>query len=158
MNYYSLNTVSTVKSNILNYVETSDQWFSSNGFDILKIPNNLLDTTLLTIKFKFNGSAIVFKMNPNTFYRFHTDEHRQCAINLLLTEVDSNCYFGDQTDNEEVIENVTELKYESDRYYLLNTRKKHAVRNGNNVRYLLSMGFNNYDYETVKRYCQDQLI
>ena len=158
MNYYPLNTVSTVKSNILNYVESSDQWFSSNGFDILKIPNNLLDTTLLKIKFKFNGSAIVFKMNPNTFYRFHTDERIQCAINLLLTGLDSNCYYGDQTDNEEVIENVTELKYESDRYYLLNTRKKHAVRNGNNVRYLLSMGFNNYDYDTVKKYCQDQKI
>ena len=158
MNYYPLNTVSTVKSNILNYVESSDQWFTSNGFDILKIPDNLLDTVLTTIKFKFNGSAIVFKMRANTFYRFHTDERRQCAINLLLTGLDSNCYYGDQTDSEEVIENVTELKYELDRYYLLNTRKKHAVRNGNNVRYLLSIGFNNYDYDTVKKYCNDQKI
>jgi hypothetical protein len=158
MNYYPLNKVSTVRSNILNYVESSDKWFTSNGFDLLKIPDNLLDILLLTIKFKFNGSPVVFKMHPNTFYRFHTDERRQCAINLLLTGVDSNCYFGDQTDNEEVIENVTELKYELDRYYLLNTRKKHAVRNGNNVRYLLSIGFNNYDYETVKKYYQDQLI
>jgi hypothetical protein len=155
MNYYQLNTVSTGRSDILNYVESSDQWFSSNGFNILKIPNNLLDTLLLKIKFKFNGNAIVFKMISNTFYRFHTDERRQCAINLLLTGFNSNCYYGDQTDNEEVIENVTELKYELDQYYLLNTHKKHAVRNGNNIRYLLSIGFNDYDYETVKKYCQD---
>lgn len=156
MNYYSLNTVSTVRSDILNYVESSDKWFTSNGFEILSIPNKLLDTLLLNIK--FNGSAIVFKMNPNTFYRFHTDERRQCAINLLLTGFDSNCYYGDQTDNEEVFENVTELKYELDRYYLLNTHKKHAVRNGNNVRYLLSIGFTNHDYETVKKYCEDHRI
>jgi hypothetical protein len=155
MNYYPLNTTSTVRTDILNYVESSNQWFVSNGFNILKIPNNLLDPVLLKIKFKFNGNAVIFKMMPNTFYRFHSDEHRQCAINLLLTDVDSNCYYGEQTDNEEIIENVTELKYDLDRYYLLNTHKKHAVRNGNNIRYLLSIGFNKYDYETVKKYCQD---
>lgn len=158
MNYYPLTTSSTSRSKILNYVESSDQWFSSNGFDILKIPNNLLDTFLLLMKTELNGGAIVFKMAPHTFYRFHTDAHRQCAINLLLTGFDSNCYYGDQTDNEEVIENVTELQYELDRYYLLNTRRKHAVRNGSEVRYLLSIGFNDYDYETVKQWCQDHTV
>jgi hypothetical protein len=158
MNYYPLNTVSTARSQILNYVETSDQWFSSNGFDILKLSNDLLDPALLRLKLELNGSAIVFKMMPHTFYRFHTDERRRCAINLLLTGFDSNCYFGDQTNNEEVIENVTELQYELDRYYLLNTHKKHAVRNGNSIRYLLSIGFNDHDYDTVKQYCENQRI
>ena len=158
MNYYQLNAISNKRNKILEYVQASDQWISTNGFSILKIPDNFLDTDLLRTKFKFYGNCIVFKMQPNTFYRFHIDESRQCAINLVLSGFDSNCYYGEQTDNEEVIENVSELKYELDRYYLLNTRRKHAVRNGNNVRYLLSIGFNNYDYETVKLYCQEQQV
>jgi hypothetical protein len=158
MSYYPLNTVSTFRSQILNYAESGDQWFSSNGFDILRISNDLLDPALLQLKLDLNGSAIVFKMMPNTFYRFHTDERRRCAINLLLTGFDSNCYFGDQTHNEEVIENVTELQYELDRYYLLNTNKKHAVRNGNSIRYLLSIGFNDHDYGTVKQYCENHKL
>jgi len=158
MSYYPLNTASTVRTQMLNYVESSDRWYFSNGFDILKLPNDLLDPALLQLKLDLNGSTIVFKMMPHTFYRFHTDQNRRCAINLLLTGFDSNCYFGDQTDNEEVIENITELPYELDRYYLLNTHKKHAVRNGKDIRYLVSIGFHDHDYETVKQYCQDQQI
>jgi hypothetical protein len=156
MYYYQLNTVSTIRTNILKYVESNDQWFSSTGFDILKIPNELLDTTLLSMKTELNGNVVALKMMPRTFYRFHVDARRYCAVNLLLTGFDSKCYFGDQTDDEEVIENVTELQYDLDRYYLLNTRKKHAVMNGNTVRYMLSMGFNDYNYETVKQYLLTQ--
>jgi hypothetical protein len=158
MYYHQLNTVSTVRANILNYVESNDQWYSSTGFDVLKIPNELLDTDLSSLKTALNGNAIALKMMPNTFYRFHIDARRYCALNLLLTGFDSNCYFGDQTDDEEVIENVTELRYDLDRYYLLNTRKKHAVRNGNAVRYMLSIGFNDHDYETVKKWCQEHAV
>ena len=158
MYYHQLNTVSQARKNILNYVESNDKWFFNTGFDILKIPNDLLDTDLLSLKTALNGNVVVLKMVPRTFYRFHTDTSRYCAVNLLLTGFDSNCYFGDQTADEEVIENVTELQYDPDRYYLLNTRKKHAVRNGNEIRYMLSMGFNDHKYEIVKKWCEDHKV
>jgi hypothetical protein len=158
MYYHQLNTVSQARKNILNYVESNDKWFFNTGFDILKIPNDLLDTNLLSLKTALNGNVVVLKMVPRTFYRFHTDTSRYCAVNLLLTGFDSNCYFGDQTADEEVIENVTELQYDPDRYYLLNTRKKHAVRNGNEIRYMLSMGFNDHKYEIVKKWCEDHKV
>jgi hypothetical protein len=155
MNFFQLNTISTKRTELLDYIENADGWFVSNGFNILRIPDRVLDIKILKLKLKFDGTPIVFKMMPNTFYRFHTDENRQCAINLLLTGFESNCYFGEQTSNEEVIENVTELKYDQDKYYLLNTRKKHAVRNGKDIRYIISIGFNSYDFETVNSYCRD---
>jgi len=158
MYYHQLNTISGARKNILNYVESNDKWFFNTGFDILKIPNDLLDTNLLSLKTALNGNVVVLKMVPRTFYRFHTDTSRYCAVNLLLTGFDSNCYFGDQTADEEVIENVTELQYDPDRYYLLNTRKKHAVRNGNEIRYMLSMGFNDHKYEIVKKWCEDHKV
>lgn len=158
MNFVKINTLSTIREKIFKFSLSSKVWHKNNGFDILKIPNFLieLDSTLSYFVKKFNGIPTVFKMIPNTFYKFHVDEKRKCSINLLLSGYNSNCYFGELSESEEIIKNITELKYELDYYYIFNTQQKHAVLNHNNYRYLLSVGFNEYTYDDIVKNYQNE--
>lgn len=139
---------------LLNYAKIpSVNWFHKNAFDILPVPLELLDDTMLKMKLKFNSSPVIFRMQPWQFYRFHIDAARGCAINLFLDGADSETYYGDETPDEEIL-NITELKYEIDHYYLLNTKIKHCVINRNNIRYMFSMGFPlPLLFDDVKEFC-----
>lgn len=87
------------------------------------------------------------------FYRFHVDDFRGAALNLLLDGWDSQTYFSN-TEEDPYLTEITELKYAQNKMYLLNTQIKHAVVNKNNLRYVLSMGFNQpLTYDEVKRFC-----
>lgn len=71
---------------------------------------------------------------------------------MLISGEKSHCYFADPTNKDQIFENLQELIYESSTYYLLNTKKHHSIINFDNNRYMLSVGFINYSYETVKNY------
>lgn len=134
-------------------------WKKKNAFDIAIVPGGLLvDDPILELVKKFKGVPIIFRMQPWQFYRFHTDEDRSCAINLFLEGVDSETYYGVDTADEETL-NITELRYEIDRYYLLNTKQKHCVVNRDNVRYMFSVGFpDTVSYETVRDFCLENKL
>jgi hypothetical protein len=160
MRFLNLQSTSKIKQQLLDLVQTDRSEFDSNGFKIIMVPDKIImaDRVLARLKLKFKGQAIIFHMQPNTFYRFHTDQTRKCAINMLISGETSHCYYGDETSSEEVIDNVSELKYQDSRYYLLNTQLKHAVLNFNNHRYMLSLGFKDFDYTTIKNYCEENLL
>ena len=155
--YYKLNLVDTVSDQLINQATTRTDWFSSNGFDILKIDKTVFKgSSLFSVMLKFNASPVILKTNPMTWYDWHTDSTRQCAINLLLTGFDSHCFFGDRESRD--IVNLTELTYSPNTYYLLNTQTNHAVLNFSETRYVLSMGFNNYSYQEILKHCIDNNI
>lgn len=154
MSYYKLNTLCTIRELILKFCTDQSNnglWFNKHGFEILSVPLEIAkqDSTIKYFVDNFNAHPVIFKMQPNSFYRFHIDATRQCTLNSLLLGEDSNFYFGEQGDSEEVIIDVIEMKYHLNHYYLLNTKVKHAVYNKGNTRYMLSIGIDNYDYETV---------
>lgn len=153
--YYKLNLVDTFSGQLLNQATTRQDWFSSNGFDILKIDKNFFkDSNLFPIIQKFNAVPLIFKVDPMIWYDWHTDSTRQCAINLLLTGFNSHCFFGDRKSRDLV--HLTELTYQPNTYYLLNTQTKHAVLNFTETRYLLSIGFNQpSNYTSVLNYCKE---
>lgn len=151
----------TIKTNlvplILDYTEKSDptSWIHAHGFDILKLPKNLFDNDPVCAKIfaNFDCRPMVFKMQANTFYKLHVDHERGAAINLFLSGKDSTTFFGDATADAEIVD-VEFVHYEQDYFYLLNTQKEHAVLNGNNDRYMLSMGFfNHYPFQQVLDFC-----
>jgi len=133
-------------------------WVNKLNFDILKLPYNFFkDSNLFELITLFNASPRIFKMDPMTWYDWHTDETRQCAINMLIDGNDSRCFFGDRQNRD--IVNLTELTYKPNTYYLFNTQVKHAVLNLNNTRYLLSIGFVLPNtYEDILTYCKNYLI
>jgi hypothetical protein len=153
--YYKLNVIDIFTDRLTEQAITRQDWFSSNGFDILKIDNTIFkDSNLFPIIQKFNAVPLIFKINPMTWYDWHTDSTRQCAINLLLTGFNSYCFFGDRESRD--IVNLTELVYEPNTYYLLNTQSKHAVLNFSETRYVLSIGFNSStSYQEILKYCID---
>jgi hypothetical protein len=156
MRYYKLNTISTISKSLLEYAESSNQWKNKNSFDLVTVPYHLIksDITLNYFYRIIKSYPVILKMEPNSFYRFHIDEKRKCAINMLLDGFDSNCYFADPTDSEDVFNNVEELLYKPNTYYLLNTTQKHAVMNRSKIRYMFSMGVNDFTYEFVLNVCK----
>jgi hypothetical protein len=151
--YYKLNLVDTFTDQLMNQATTRQDWFSSNGFDILKIDKSFFkESKLFQVIDQFNATPLIFKVNPMTWYDWHIDSTRQCAINLLLTGFNSHCFFGDR-ENRDIVR-LTELTYEPNRYYLLNTQMKHAVLNFSETRYALSIGFNSpFTYRAILKTC-----
>jgi hypothetical protein len=153
--YYKLTLVDTFTDQLMNQATTRQDWFSSNGFDILKIDKSFFkDSKLFPVIELVNATPLIFKMNPMTWYDWHTDSTRQCAINLLLTGYNSHCFFGDRESRDLV--HLTELTYSPNTYYLLNTQTKHAVLNLTETRYLLSIGVNSpFSYREILKTCVD---
>jgi hypothetical protein len=143
-------------STILEYVNNagSEQWFNSNGFDVLKFPKHLLlqDQSCAVIFDKFDCATAILRMKPNTFYKPHTDHTRGAAINLLLSGTKSNTFFVHKSYEPRILD-VECLDYEQDHLYLLNVQQEHAVLNKDNVRYVLSIGFSNSSFEQILECC-----
>ncbi len=151
--FIQLSTGSTCTAEILKFAESNTNWLHKNAFDLVVVPFHILanDSIIKRISNEFNSTPVIFKMPPWQFYRFHTDAARGCALNLFLSGADSQTYYGEDTPDEEVV-TITELNYQKDCYYLLNTQIKHAVINRNNVRYMFSLGIN-ADYAAVRDFC-----
>lgn len=147
--FYRLSFQDNLSSQLLTEAQTNTRWMTSHGFDILNLsPLIFRDSPLFNLIATKKGKPSILKMNPMTWYDWHTDETRRCAINMLVEGFDSQCFFGNRKDRD--IVNITELKYEPHTYYLFNTQIKHAVLNLNNVRYMLSIGFNDPNtYESI---------
>lgn len=159
-NFIKLKTESTLKNSLLNFAESSKNWIHRNAFDLIVVPHHLIkdDPVVKEIVSNFNVKLVIFKMKPWQFYRFHVDAIRSCALNLFLSGADSQTYYGESTEDEEIM-NIEELVWDPDCYYLLNTQNKHAVVNRNNVRYMFSLGFDpGVEYQTVRTFCLENLL
>ena len=130
-------------------------WIHKNAFDIAVVPHSLVqaDNVISKLLGKFKAVPVIFRMEPMQFYRFHVDAARYSALNLLLSGKDSQTYFATETADEEIL-NLTELNYDDNCFYLLNTQAKHGVVNRHNTRYMFSLGFED-DYTTLKKFIED---
>jgi len=149
---YKTNLVSI----ILDYINNagSEQWFNSNGFNVLKFPKHLLlqDQSCALILNNFDCATAILRMSPNTFYKPHIDYTRGAAINLLLSGTESNTFFVQPFHDPRIL-GVECLDYEQDHLYLLNVQQEHAVLNKDNIRYVLSIGFSNSSFEQLLEFC-----
>jgi len=135
-------------------------WYTKNAFDVAAVPRFVVesDATIVKLMERFDARPAILKMNPMTFYRFHIDEFRNAALNLLVEGWDSETFYGEPTDNEEIM-SISQLVYEPNCMYLLNTKKPHSVINKNNPRYVFSLGFNDpLTYEQVVEFCKEHAL
>lgn len=158
INFYKLKNKDILIETLSVEIQTRSDWFESNGFQILKLPLTLfVGHRLFPLISKFNGSPLIFKLNPMTWYDWHTDEIRQCAINMLIEGTDSKTFFGNRL-SRDIVE-LTEIVYDPLCYYLINTQQKHAVLNLNNTRYMLSIGFKKPNtFEDILEFCKDNSL
>lgn len=152
--YLPLKSTDNCHSKILEEIHSSKNWIVKYNFDVLPInPIVFLSSFLFQVIRKFNGIPVVLKMNPMTWYDWHVDSDRLCTINSLISGFESKSFFGNKVNND--IISLTELKYELGRYYLLNTQSSHAVLNLSDERYVLSIGFKNHSYQTIREYLEN---
>ncbi len=156
--FYELETIESYSNGLLDLINSTKFWFQKNNLHIIKVENIFFnDSILSTLIERFNGTPLIFKLPPNIWYDWHTDENRLCAINMLILGNRSHCFFGER-ENRDIVK-TRELTYNSNRYYLLNTQKKHAVLNFEEPRYVLSVGFaGTHDYFTVLQFCKDNKL
>lgn len=159
INFHKLQNKDTLVDTLKIHIHNrSTTWFKSNGFEISKPPLSMfINNPLFPVIKKFKGVPLVFKLNPMTWYDWHTDETRQCAVNMLIEGNDSKTFFGNRL-SRDIVE-LTELTYDPFHYYLINTQQKHAVLNLNNTRYMLTVGFSNpYTFDEILNFCKEHNI
>ena len=155
--FIKLNHTSNIRLPLTTWAKSTTHWLHKAAFDLAIVPPGLItEEPLKELMRQFQGTPVVFRMQPWQFYRFHTDAARSCAINMLLEGTDSQTYYGEETQDEEVLD-IVELKYNMDSYYLLNTHLKHCVVNRDNTRYMFSLGFpERIGYEQVRDFCLER--
>lgn len=94
---------------------------------------------------QLKARPLFFRFPAHTFYDFHIDRTRKCALNYLLTTEDGLLLFG--TPGQKVISSIKEVSYSSS-FLLINTSLPHAVLT-RSERILFSLGFNNTPFEKV---------
>lgn len=159
--FYKLKNKTLVVDSLKKFiVDSRVKWYTKNAFDVAPVPMFIVETdqTICSLIDRFKAQPVILKMNPMTFYRFHIDEFRHAALNLLVDGWDSETFYGEATDNEELM-SISKLEYEADSMYLLNTRLPHCVINRQNHRYVFSLGFNYpLTYDEIAAFCREQSL
>lgn len=134
------------------------KWVHNYGFNNFLIPEALwkLESILKKIDQKFPiECCIVLHIPPNTMYNWHNDTERGLSINMkLCNNTNSHTLFGIATDSYS--DEIIELNYEEDHFYLFNTQHKHCVINFDKDRYMFSVIFKEklaLEYTTVYEWC-----
>lgn len=125
-------------------IDSSPLWEISYQFHRTYIPMSVLkiDPFVFGIVSNFNSymRASIFRFDINTAVPWHTDIPRNCAVNMLVSGLDSLCLFAEDSKEGAILENVTSLEYEPRLFYAFNAEKKHSIINFSETRYLVSLG------------------
>jgi uncharacterized protein (DUF4213/DUF364 family) len=105
--------------------------------------------------FKLADKLVVFRFEPNVCFKWHKDNSRCTAINMLLEGFDSFCAFGTPDINNSY-SNIRKLVHEPNVYYILDVTKHHMVFNFSQKRYMLSMSMSDIPYPIALKYLREQ--
>ena len=148
--YSKLKFKSTCRERLFRYATEVDDWSADIGdkgktFLQKRVPIELIEDDSVvaylekTREDRFRdskfGAIRIYKMEANTFYRYHRDNNRMCSVNMLLNEDCESLTFFNVGEFRENQTHIFNLNYELDTYYLLNIQVPHAVVNLNQDRY-----------------------
>ena len=142
MNYYEVNTKSTIKEEVFDFAISPTEWIPYYNFEAKPLPADIIlkDKFFVWLSERYDFIVGVLKLDPYTCYNWHTDTRRGVGINMLLTPFDrSVCAFA--PNKEGVVFDIEELKYKPATYYIFNTQVPHTVYNFETTRYLMSVEF-----------------
>ena len=142
MNFYEIQTISSIYDEVKEICD-DDGWSFYCDFYTKVLPIELIykDPFLSWLYNKYEFRLGALKMEPNTFYKWHMEGIRGCAINMMASDNShSHCLFAGKKQNESSYY-VDELSYKHKTYYLLNNQKYHCVLNLNTTRYIMTTEF-----------------
>lgn len=118
------------------------KWQKYHDFNSWQMPNEVWEAekplSEINKQFKIKQAGVI-SINSNTIYDWHKDEKRGAAINMILQTNHSHTLF--KQDEGQVVQEIKELKYKPNTFYLFNTQALHCVINFNEPRYLFSCEF-----------------
>jgi hypothetical protein len=146
--YFSIPLKSSARDAMLRYAMS--QSFTQSGhngkhsFLQITIPEFFIknDPILSMIQTKWNiglGNFRIHKMEPNTYYVFHTDSGRGASINMMLSAGSDGVSYFKVGMEHSLLYNLVPLVYEPDTFYLFNSQVPHGAICGESDRYLLSI-------------------
>ena len=142
----------------LEYLTTFDKlpWQEHYGFNAIQIDNKWInkEPALKEVhKIHPIKQLGLLKIPKKSFYNWHVDDFRQSCINLLVSkELNSYSMFGEH-DGNYYHNNIIQLSYKPNTYYLFNNQNNHCVLNLNETdRYLFSLYFyKEIPYSVIKK-------
>lgn len=96
------------------------------------------------------------KRFPKSIYPTHVDKYRICAINMPMSDPDSNFYAYSFNGIQRI-----PIEYKKDHLTILNVMKLHGVINNSdtNTRTILSIGLQTTDYfSCIKKFCNREIL
>lgn len=114
------------------------------------------DEPILELIHEFNLLPKILLIEPGHIYNWHRDAYRATAFNLMLTQDDQYLVmFAHEHKKDSFMPRdyiyfpYTNLNYETNQFYLLNTQIPHnSINYGTVTRYVLSMGY--YELNPLK--------
>lgn len=119
-------------------------WDEKSHLSTAEFPTELLPEVLQPVVKELKGVPLLFEFPGRTFYDWHLDRLRLCALNWEVSGK-GTLLFGDK--EEKRITDIQTAPY-GGHALLLNTQRWHAVWN-HEKRRVLSVGFNKHLYQVV---------
>lgn len=156
--FYKLNYKLLSRNNIKEYMDQSTDWKRIHGFDIIEVPKTVFsqDTLFFDLMKEFGGYVVLLRLESWNLYNWHQDIGRGAVINSIIEGFDSFTFYSDHIPDRttEAFTGFSEIVYQPDDMFLLNTQKPHGVYNRSQRRTVLSVSFDkSIDYKTVLEHC-----
>jgi hypothetical protein len=140
---------SNLISDINEFVERNQQKFfiSRLGQNRLDFDWNITKQISELFSFKISDAG-VFKNSPGWVYPIHRDARRQFAINLLLSDSDTDFEVNFYSDD---LTTKFSIPYNKNQWIIINTKKFHEVKNNSSTkdRYIISIGCEKISYRDI---------
>jgi hypothetical protein len=117
------------------------------------------DILLKSLKEKYWGSLKLYQFPSHTFYPWHKDAEIGCSLNLIMQDYRSITLFKSDTNRTDILQDIIELKYEKNVWYVFNSQLEHAVVNlDERDRILLTITFpKTVKYQDLLSYVKNNL-
>jgi len=142
--FFKLNSACTVEAELLDYCAHVEDWAEGltwESFLQQMVPDSIIEKDVFLTTMKNMGWRIsILKLMPMSWYKFHIDTHgnRPTAINCLLGSPRSMTLFKGK-EVRRLQEQILDLNYQRNAFYLFNGMEPHAVFNFESDRFLLTI-------------------
>ena len=154
--FEEVNHVSEIADDLMNFfIESRQEAIFYHDFVAKVIPRKIFlkDSFLSDMYKKYPFNAALLIMEPGTIYNWHKDGRRKATINMVVNATESICIFMDPSEEQAMVNHITELRYQAGSYYLFNTEHRHLVVNQDvKPRFLFSVEFHDKEDGSIVDY------
>jgi hypothetical protein len=160
--FYEINSTPDYLEEVRNFSKTAEwTWvpfmnISINFQNTLGKKISKSDIFLSNLQTKFSGTLRLYMFPRMTVYNWHRDSAMGCSLNLVMEDYNSSSLFT--RSNQSILNEVIQLPYKKNTWYLFNSQILHSVVNlDQKDRILLTFTFpKNVSYDEVLSYIKSE--